>query len=154
MKTESRGAPRARAFGRGRTMSRVALLMLLMLAGLSGACEGRAETAEEAFEQYVRHVFLDQDQEAWELVWPPDREAFLTLQQDLEAAGAEGDLEDHETLLVRAIINPYAIKRVEMREVDGQGADTATLKYELMDGRTGTARMRRLEQRWYVAMRR
>jgi hypothetical protein len=130
-------------------MKSVLLTSLLVL--LTSGCSSGPETAQDTFKQYLRHVFLNQDEQAWELIVPEDRDELVTLKQKLKSAGTSYELEAHETLLVRAIVNPYAIKSVMMLDaVKDQAADEATIEYELVDGRKGIARMKRVQEQWYI----
>jgi len=122
--------------------------LLCVCVGLWG-CDERPETAQDTFKQYLRHVFLNQEKESFALIAPQDREQLLVLKSELTQAGAAHPLEDHETLLVRAIINPYAIRSIEIKD-DASSADEATLVYTLVTGREGEAKMVRVEGDWYL----
>ncbi len=125
-------------------------IVLIVLSSLLWGCDAGPETAQDTFKQYLRHVYLNQDEEAWELVWPEDREQLVVLKEELEEAGTTHEIETHETLLVRAIVNPYAIKSVEMDAEQAADTNHATLSYELVDGRQGKAQMRRRGEQWYL----
>lgn len=114
-------------------------------------CSSRPETAQDTFKQYLRHVFLNQDEQAWELLLPEDRTELVTLQAKLKASGSTHTIEAHKTLLVRAIMNPYAIKSVTMLDpVEGQSAEDAMLEYAMVDGRKGVAHMVRRQDEWFL----
>lgn len=127
------------------------VLITSVLVLLASGCSSTPETAQDTFKQYLRHVFLNQDEKAWELIVPEDRDELVTLKGKLKSTGTSYELETHETLLVRAIVNPYAIKSVAMLDATkDQTTDEATIEYELVDGRKGTAQMKRVQEQWYI----
>lgn len=141
---------------KGERMERVGRLVcgVIALSSLLAGCgEDRPETAQDTFKAYLRNVYLNKDEEAFKLVAPEDRARLITLQDELGAAGAQKKLAEHETLLVRAIVNPYALRSVEMEEEkEGGEPGVTTLRYTLVDGQKGEARMVRggSDQQWYL----
>lgn len=138
-----------------RSMGRVVCSMAAVSVLLVGCGKSdHPETAQDTFKAYLRHVYLNKDTEAFELVAPQDRARLITLQKELESAGVSKTYEPHETLLVRAIVNPYALKSVEIDAADeaSQKPDEALLRYTLVDGQQGEARMVRggEDNRWYL----
>lgn len=136
---------------RWKQWSRVVACAMLVSGVFSGCGEDHPETAQETFKAYLRNVYLNKDAEAFALVAPADRERLVALRDELERAGASKRYEPHETLLVRAIVNPYALRSVEI-DPEEAGPGITRLRYTLVDGQEGTADMVRgsADQRWYL----
>lgn len=135
-------------------MSVVFASALIALVAL-GCSSGDDKSPTGAFKTYLRLVYLDKDEQAWEMVHAPDRARLLEAHKQLEAAGIQPPSSEHKALLIRTIYSPYALKSVELVEPISEApskGDVAKVRFELRDGREGFARLIWADGAWQLKL--
>lgn len=137
-----------------KNMSVVLSSALIALVAL-GCSSGDERSPTGVFETYLRLVYLDQDEQAWEMVHAPDRARLLRAHEQLEELGIDPPSSEHKALLIRTIYSPYALKSVELVEPVAESpskGDVAQVRFELRDGREGRARLIWVDGAWQLKL--